>query len=134
MIHFIGQNVTIAYVLWCVLTFNWILLLFAPLVVYPFAWAGHFFFEKNRPAAFKHPILAKACDWLMYRDIWLGKLTERFDPIRDEKKEFTLEEWVNLVQNELRAYHEEWEDSNEFHKKKHTWAEWHNAFVRYMSW
>jgi len=34
-----------------------------------------FFLEKNKPAAFKHPFLAKACDWLMFRDILRGKLS-----------------------------------------------------------
>ena len=52
----------------------WPLLLIAPLVVYPFAWSGHFFFEKNKPAAFSRPLWAKVCDWLMFRDIILGKI------------------------------------------------------------
>jgi hypothetical protein len=52
----------------------WWWLLLAPFVVYPFAWTGHFFFEKNKPAAFKHPLWAKACDWIMLKDILRGKL------------------------------------------------------------
>jgi hypothetical protein len=45
-----------------------------PFVVYPFAWSGHFFIEKNKPAAFKNPIWAKAADWVMLKDIIIGKV------------------------------------------------------------
>ena len=33
----------------------WMLLLALPLAGYSFAWVGHFFFERNRPATFQHP-------------------------------------------------------------------------------
>tara|TARA_R110000824_G_scaffold54580_3_gene150644 strand:- start:6464 stop:6661 length:198 start_codon:yes stop_codon:yes gene_type:complete len=52
----------------------WLLLLVTPFVVYPFAWTGHYVFEKNEPAAFSKPIWAKACDWVMLKDIITGKL------------------------------------------------------------
>ena len=48
--------------------------LFLPFIVYPFAWSGHFFLEKNKPAAFKNPLWAKASDWVMLKDILLGKI------------------------------------------------------------
>jgi hypothetical protein len=73
-LHVAGQFATIGYVAAAVATQMWWLLLFAPLVVYPFAWSGHFFFEKNTPAAFSRPIWAKACDWIMLKDIFTGKL------------------------------------------------------------
>jgi len=41
---------------------------------YAFAWVGHFGFEKNRPATFRHPIYSLMGDWVMYRDIWTGKI------------------------------------------------------------
>ena len=41
---------------------------------YACAWVGHFFFEKNTPAAFSRPIWAKACDWVMIKDIITGKI------------------------------------------------------------
>jgi len=50
------------------------MLLLTPFVVYPFAWSGHFFFEKNKPAAFSNPFWAKACDWVMLKDIITGKI------------------------------------------------------------
>ena len=41
---------------------------------YGFAWVGHFFFEKNRPATFKHPFYSFAGDWVMFKDILIGKI------------------------------------------------------------
>jgi hypothetical protein len=73
-LHFAGQWATIAFVAFVVATGKWWLLLAAPFVVYPFAWSGHYFFEKNEPAAFSDPLKAKISDWLMFRDILLGRL------------------------------------------------------------
>ncbi|RYZ71101.1 MAG: DUF962 domain-containing protein [Lysobacteraceae bacterium] len=41
---------------------------------YGFAWVGHFFFEKNRPATFRHPLYSFAGDWVMFKDILLGRI------------------------------------------------------------
>lgn len=57
-----------------------------------------------------------------------------YDPIKDEKKEFTLEEWADTLIAEIRRYVQQWKDANEFHKEKHTWTEWAKSFWRYMSW
>ena len=47
---------------------------FTPVAGYGFAWVGHFFFEKNRPATFKHPFYSFMGDWVMMKDIILGRL------------------------------------------------------------
>tara|TARA_R110000796_G_scaffold251363_1_gene382543 strand:- start:260 stop:400 length:141 start_codon:yes stop_codon:yes gene_type:complete len=44
-------------------------------VIYPFAWSGHYFFEGNKPAAFVNPLYAKLSDWIMFKDIILGRLS-----------------------------------------------------------
>jgi hypothetical protein len=41
---------------------------------YGFAWIGHFFFEKNRPATFRHPLYSFAGDWVMFKEILLRRL------------------------------------------------------------
>jgi len=72
-LHMIGQIFTIAFIFFCIQV-NLFLLIFAPFVVYPFAWSGHYFFEKNEPAAFRDPLKAKVCDWIMFKDILIGRI------------------------------------------------------------
>ena len=42
---------------------------------YGFAWIGHFFFEKNRPATFQHPLYSFIGDWAMFKDILIGRIS-----------------------------------------------------------
>lgn len=44
-----------------------------PIVGYGCSWTGHFFFEKNKPAAFKHPLLSFLGDLKMCSEILTGK-------------------------------------------------------------
>ena len=72
-LHVLGQIATISFVFF-VIYYKLLLLLFCtPFVVYPFAWSGHFFFEKNKPAAFSNPIWAKICDIIMFKDWIVGR-------------------------------------------------------------
>ena len=74
-LHFAGQCVTIVFTSIVLYNWYWWLIPFIPFVIYPFAWSGHFFFEKNTPAAFSDPVKAKICDWLMFGDILLGRIS-----------------------------------------------------------
>lgn len=69
-----GQLCTLSLLIYSLYTFNILLLLLVPFVVYPFAWTGHIYFEKNKPAAWSNPLWAKACDWVMLKDWILGKV------------------------------------------------------------
>ena len=73
-LHVVGQLVTVFFVVMCISVSAWWTLLLAPFIIYPFAWAGHAFFEKNKPAAWSHPLWAKASDWIMLKDILLGRV------------------------------------------------------------
>jgi len=74
LLHFIGQLFTIAFTTFILYNRYWYFIPLIPFVVYPFAWSGHYFFEKNEPAAFHNPIMAKMSDWIMFKDIILGRL------------------------------------------------------------
>jgi hypothetical protein len=41
---------------------------------YTFAWIGHFRFEHNRPATFRHPFYSLAADFRMWWELNTGKL------------------------------------------------------------
>jgi hypothetical protein len=55
------------------LSFNFLYLLFAIISGYAFAWVGHFFVEKNKPATFKYPFYSFVGDHVMYFEILQGK-------------------------------------------------------------
>ena len=55
------------------LTLNAWWLLAMPLVGYGFAWVGHFFFEKNRPATFKYPLWSLMGDFRLFFETVSGK-------------------------------------------------------------
>jgi hypothetical protein len=72
--HFIGTSAVISLILLFFFTGNTSLFLFMPLAGYGFAWAGHFFYEKNLPLTFKYPIYSLAGDFKMFWEILIGKL------------------------------------------------------------
>lgn len=73
-LHFVGSSLALVCLAMLVATGGWQYLLYALVSGYAFAWIGHFFFEKNRPATFKYPFYSLAGDWVMYKDIWIGKV------------------------------------------------------------
>lgn len=44
---------------------------------YGCAWFGHFRYEKNKPATFKHPLYSFIADWVMFKDILAGRISLR---------------------------------------------------------
>ena len=74
-LHFIGSWLVLAVLAWAIISAEPWLLLLMPVVGYGFAWVGHFFFEKNRPATFKHPVYSLMGDWVMFWDILRGRVS-----------------------------------------------------------
>ena len=57
-----------------------------------------------------------------------------YDPIVDEKKPFTLNEWAASCKSEIDKYLVVFgENPNEFHSSSHSWDEWSKSFWHYMS-
>ena len=73
-LHVLGQVTTLCFLVVVLKLKIWSLLILAPFIIYPFAWTGHFVFEKNKPAAFSKPFWAKMCDWIMLKDWFLGRI------------------------------------------------------------
>ncbi|MFK3969372.1 Mpo1-like protein [Pseudomonas sp. NPDC087358] len=73
-LHFIGTSLVLLLLATALLSGDWRLLWILPLAGYTFAWVGHFFFERNRPATFKHPFYSLLGDFVMYRDMLTGKV------------------------------------------------------------
>lgn len=73
-LHFVGTALVIGLLVTALATQRWALLAVLPVAGYGFAWAGHFFFEHNRPATFKNPFYSLWGDFVMFKDMLLGKI------------------------------------------------------------
>lgn len=73
-LHFVGSVLVIAVVVYALVTAKLAALLLVPVIGYGFAWIGHFAFEKNRPATFKHPLYSLMGDWVMFKDMLTGRI------------------------------------------------------------
>ena len=74
-LHFAGSSLVLGVALAVAigsLSPWWLLSL--PVIGYGFAWVGHFGFEKNRPATFKYPLYSFIGDWVMFRDMLIGRI------------------------------------------------------------
>jgi hypothetical protein len=73
-LHVIGSTLVLLVLVVAVLTRHWWWLLALPLIGYGFAWIGHFFFEKNRPATFTHPFYSLLGDWVLWWQVVSGRI------------------------------------------------------------
>ena len=73
-LHFVGSTLALVFLVGLLATGKLQFLLYALVAGYGFAWLGHFVFEKNRPASFKRPLYSFMGDWVMYKDIWTGRI------------------------------------------------------------
>ena len=73
-LHFVGTSLGLLAVLHAFSTLNFWWLLAGLVAGYAFAWLGHYFFERNRPATFTHPLYSFMGDWVMFFQLCTGKL------------------------------------------------------------
>ncbi|QJD57736.1 DUF962 domain-containing protein [Pseudomonas sp. gcc21] len=73
-LHYVGSLLVLAILIYALVSESWGLLLLLPVAGYGFAWVGHFFFEKNRPATFEYPLYSFMGDWVMLRDALTGRI------------------------------------------------------------
>lgn len=73
-LHFIGSLLVLIVAAWAIVSGSLIWLLALPVIGYGFAWVGHFKYEKNRPATFQYPLYSLMGDWVMFRDMLIGRI------------------------------------------------------------
>jgi hypothetical protein len=73
-LHFVGSCLGLACLGLAVATLDAWWLLAGVVVGYAFAWVGHYFFEKNRPATFTYPFYSFLGDWVMWKETLTGKI------------------------------------------------------------
>lgn len=73
-LHFVGLSLALGCLVALAVTGSAWWLAAALLAGYGCAWAGHYFFEHNRPATFKYPLYSFLGDWALYRDMLTGRI------------------------------------------------------------
>jgi hypothetical protein len=68
-LHLLGMGVAVVIFIAALFTSYWMWSVFAPVLVYPFAWTGHLVFEKNQPATWSNPWYSVLADLRMTWDI-----------------------------------------------------------------
>ena len=81
LLHVIGTTIVFALTITAIYHSFYKLLILVPIAGYGFAWVGHFFFEKNKPATFQYPLWSLKSDFKMYFEIVSGKIS--FDASKD---------------------------------------------------
>ena len=71
-IHVVGTGLVIlSWILGLTVSLWWFAA--GPVIGYGFAWVGHFFFEKNRPATFQYPLWSLMGDFRLFFETISGK-------------------------------------------------------------
>ena len=76
-LHFIGTALILGLFIAGIIFQNWNLIAAIPFCGYGFAWVGHFFIEKNRPATFTYPLYSLGSDFVMFWHILTGQLKKK---------------------------------------------------------
>jgi hypothetical protein len=81
-LHFIGTSLVIGCALAALATQRWWVFALMPLFGYGFAWVGHFFVQKNRPATFQYPLWSLGADFVMYAKMWTGAMDDELRKLK----------------------------------------------------
>lgn len=73
-LHLLGITMALISLLIVLSAGNWLYLPIPLVIGYGFAWIGHFFFEKNRPATFDYPLWSLRGDFMMMKDMLTGQI------------------------------------------------------------
>lgn len=84
VLHFTGTSLFLAVMIYGLVSGYYWMLLLAPVAGYGFAWVGHFFFERNKPATFTYPLFSLVSDFIMAWHILTGQLPSRMKQAREK--------------------------------------------------
>ncbi len=73
-LHYVGTTIGLVLLVVMFASRTWWLLPIAVVCGYAFAWFGHFFIERNRPATFTYPVWSIISDFRMYALAVSGRL------------------------------------------------------------
>lgn len=73
-LHFVGTSLSLAFIIFNLYIQNYSALWLVLVIGYGFAWVGHFFIEKNRPATFRHPLWSLRGDFRLFFRVLTGKM------------------------------------------------------------
>ena len=73
-LHFVGTGGVLALAALSLVRREPWLLALLPVVGYGCAWVGHFVFERNKPAAFGHPLWSLRGDFVMFWQMLSGRI------------------------------------------------------------
>ena len=74
VLHFIGSSAGLICLAETFVTGNLWLIPLGLVIGYGFAWVGHFFIERNKPASFKYPLWSFRADWKMWSLMLIGRM------------------------------------------------------------
>ncbi len=88
VLHFLGTLMFLVLLVAGLISGKWWLFVLMPLVGYGFAWFGHYFIEKNKPATFTYPLYSLASDFVMFWHIITGQINKKLrEAIGNSKQE-----------------------------------------------
>ena len=73
-LHFLGTTLALVILAYALASRRWWALVLVPAAGYGFAWIGHYAFERNRPATFRHPLYSLMGDLRMWLDMLTGRI------------------------------------------------------------
>lgn len=83
VLHFIGTGLFLTTLVLAITMSKYNLLYLCPVMGYGFAWVGHFFFEKNRPATFTYPLMSLISDFIMFYHIATFQIGKKLQAARE---------------------------------------------------
>jgi hypothetical protein len=87
ILHFTGTSLLILCAVSAIFFGKWWMLALIPVLGYGFAWAGHYFIEKNKPATFTYPFYSLGSDFVMFWHMLTGQLERKLQKAKQHQIE-----------------------------------------------